>query len=777
MNRDKTKEELLSELVELKQERDSLKTNYKKRIIERRQELEILKRFNTIFEQSPIAIELYDSEGSLLNVNAACLNLFGVVNSNEIAGFKLFEDPNLSDDLKEKIFNKETVRYDVEFNFEKVKKLNLYQTSCSGIKYLDCSVSPLTEGNLVVGFIVQIQDNTRIRQTEKLLQQTSQNYETFFNTIDEFLFVLNPQGNIIHTNSTVLNRLGYTHEDLLGKSGSMVHPPERYNDVGRIIDEMLRGVTDYCTIPLLTKSGVQIPVETRVSKGFWDGKPGLFVVSKDMSKVILSEEKFSKLFHINPSACGLTELDNNRYIDVNEAFYSLLGFDKDEVIGKTTEELGILTTESINAVQLKADSNGKVINVEANLKAKNGDIRNVLLFAENIHIQEQKYRFTVVQDITERKKAESKLLESEEKYRTLVQYSGDPIFSFNPDETYRFVNEVFAKTFGKAPGDIIGKRPYDIFPYEEAEKRLELVRKVLKSGQNGEIEVKVVTSSGNEMYYITTADPVRDENGKICWVSCISKNITERKRAELALKESERRLHQLNADKDRFISILGHDLRTPFNSLLGLSAVLSEKIQEYDILKIKKIAGDINKTAQNAFNLLEDILLWARIQQGSVPFNPRRLSLEEICKNSVEVLKPNADAKNITIRYWAEGIHVFADSDMIRTVFRNIVSNAIKFTDNGGVINIKAEKKDENVTISVSDNGIGIQPEDLTKLFNISEVFTTMGTSGEKGTGLGLLLCKDFIEKHNGKILLKSEVGKGTDFVFILPYESQEMMA
>jgi len=235
------------------------------------------------------------------------------------------------------------------------------------------------------------------------------------------------------------------------------------------------------------------------------------------------------------------------------------------------------------------------------------------------------------------------------------------------------------------------------------------------------------------------------------------------------------KLEKLNVDKDRFLSILGHDLKNPFNALLGLSEILEESIQEFDIDDIKNMAGDINKTAQGTFNLLEDILTWARAQQGKIPFKPQQLSIKEICKNILVTLNPSANAKKIVINYSAtDNLNVFADADMIKTVLRNLVSNAIKFTNKGGVININAVENYGNVTISVSDNGIGIKPDNLAKLFDLSQVVTTTGTAEETGTGLGLLLCKEFVEKHQGKIWVESEVGKGSEFKFTLPIFTEQ---
>jgi signal transduction histidine kinase len=259
------------------------------------------------------------------------------------------------------------------------------------------------------------------------------------------------------------------------------------------------------------------------------------------------------------------------------------------------------------------------------------------------------------------------------------------------------------------------------------------------------------------------------ENGDIIWTGTLN-DITKRKNAELEIELKNKELQKLNADKDRFISILSHDLKSPFNNLLGLSEVLTEDIRKLDIVEIEDIANNINKTARSTYNLLEDILLWARAQQGKIPFNPQNLSLEDICMNILETLIPNAKAKNIVINYSsADHITVFADNDMLKTVLRNLVTNAIKFTNSGGVININAKKNTENVTVSVSDNGIGILPDNKAKLFNISKVLTTKGTAEETGTGLGLLLCKEFVEKHGGKIWVESEVGKGSDFRFSLP--------
>jgi len=269
--------------------------------------------------------------------------------------------------------------------------------------------------NRPIELIGTIMDITERKQAEELLQQTRQNFETFFNTVGDFLFILDEQANIIHMNSTVIDRLGYTYNELFGKPVLMVHPPERHAEAARIVGEILNGLADFCPVPVITKAGIQIPVETRVKRGVWDGKPVMFGVSSDISRIKLSEEKFSKVFYINPSACSITDTNTQRYVEVNDAFCTLYGFDKSEVIGKTAVELGIIPEEVFIAIVLTVAKLERIVNYEVSLKAKNGQIKHVLLSVENITLEDKEYRYTVVHDMTERKLAEVEIkLKNEE---------------------------------------------------------------------------------------------------------------------------------------------------------------------------------------------------------------------------------------------------------------------------------------------------------------------------------------------------------------------------
>jgi signal transduction histidine kinase len=241
--------------------------------------------------------------------------------------------------------------------------------------------------------------------------------------------------------------------------------------------------------------------------------------------------------------------------------------------------------------------------------------------------------------------------------------------------------------------------------------------------------------------------------------------------AELVITNDELQLLlKLNADKDLFMSILAHDLRSPFTALLGLADLLIDNIHSFHIDQIEKYLKNIKDASENTFDLLEDLLKWTSTQSGKIPFKPRKLSVADASVNILETLSRNAVAKDITIKcHIGEDLYVYADIDMLKTVMRNLVSNAIKFTNPGGVINIKAKEKSGIASISVSDNGIGIKPENLIRLFDISHKQTTPGTADETGSGLGLILIKEFVERNGGKISVESEHGKGSTFKFTLP--------
>ncbi|MEI6455766.1 MAG: PAS domain S-box protein [bacterium] len=623
-------------------------------------------------------------------------------------------------------------------------------------------------------FATIFEDITENKKAADLLERTRKNYEDFFNTINEFLFILDEQGNIIYANSTVYDRLGYTKEELFGKSILIVHPADRRDEAGKIVGEMLSGLTEFCPIPVITKSGFQIPVETRVSHGYWDGKPAIFGVTKDISKVRLSEEKFSKLFHLNPSACGLSDLDTHQYIEVNEAFYTLLGFDKDDVIGKTASELGILTPETINEILLKADSNGNVTNAEADLIAKNCDIKQVLISAENIYVQDKKYRLTVVHDVTEFKRAgevlkerESSLLQAQE-IANLGSWDWDLITQKTTWSDNYFTILGIQPSAAEPSFGFFRKmvHPDDVHILDETHDT------ILKNKLPESFELRIIHPDGmiktiqNNLLPVVIDDQVVKLKGVII-------DITKRKQAEEEITHINEQLLKINAEKDKFFSIIAHDLRSPFNVFLGFTKLLANELTSFTEDETRKIALSLRNSATNLYSLLENLLEWSRIQQGLIPFNQEVICLQPVIIESSAIIMYACRKKGIEFTYdIPDNLNVFTDINMLRTVMRNLFSNAVKFTPRGGNIKVAArDTKNGMVEIYIKDTGIGMSPLLINDLFRLDTQTYRNGTDGEPSTGLGLVMCKDFIEKQGGNIWAESEEGKGSIFYFTIPHK------
>ena len=239
--------------------------------------------------------------------------------------------------------------------------------------------------------------------------------------------------------------------------------------------------------------------------------------------------------------------------------------------------------------------------------------------------------------------------------------------------------------------------------------------------------------------------------------------------AELEAQKVE--LAEINASKDKFFSIISHDLRSPFNALLGFAQLLSENLGRYTLEETQQKVDRIRTAAERLFALLENLLTWSRIQRGALEHNPEMILLGEIAADIVDLFTPNAEQKNITFRNCvAADLTAYADHSMVNTVIRNLMSNALKFTPKDGTITLSVQNAHERVLeIAVSDTGVGMSPEVMAKLLRIDTTHTSVGTAGEIGTGLGLILCKELVEKNGGRIWVESVVGVGTTFKFTLP--------
>jgi len=254
------------------------------------------------------------------------------------------------------------------------------------------------------------------------------------------------------------------------------------------------------------------------------------------------------------------------------------------------------------------------------------------------------------------------------------------------------------------------------------------------------------------------------------YISLQISNAIQRKQSEEALKISEQNLRESNVSKDKFFSIIAHDLRGPFNAIIGFSELLHTELDSFNETEKRTMIKNIHEASVSTFKLLENLLEWSRIQTGRTKPNPENVDLSTIVNNSLSFLKQMAEKKKIKISSGIQfGTIAYCDENMITTVIRNLISNAIKFTNPMGDIRIWATEKEDVMEVVIADNGVGIPPEQQQKLFRLDESVKTRGTSGEQGTGLGLILCREFIALNGGRIWVESTPGKGSHFKFTLP--------
>ena len=401
------------------------------------------------------------------------------------------------------------------------------------------------------------------------------------------------------------------------------------------------------------------------------------------------------------------------------------------------------------------------------------------IFHTGMMFEGKKAMLEIFIDISERKLAEEALVQEQYLMRTLMDNLPDHIYF--KDHTSRFVriNKSHAQFFGLSdPMEAVGKTDFDFFTREHAQQAFDDEQSIMRTGQMLSIEEREARLDRPDIWISTIKLPLRDKEGNLNGTFGISRDITERRQAVEEIKLKNKELQKTNAEKDKFFSIIAHDLRSPFNSLIGITTLMVEELPTFTLEETRKCALNMKKSAEKLYNLLENLLEWSQMQRGLLNFNPKSFILLNGIATLIEMARDAADKKMIRISWDVpEELRIKADVQMFESLMRNLVFNAIKFTPKNGGIVIKAKPiSDTFVEISIKDTGIGMNQYILDNLFRLDVNTSRPGTEGESFSGLGLIISKDFIEKHGGQLLVESEEGKGSTFYFTLPYnyEPQE---
>ena len=450
-------------------------------------------------------------------------------------------------------------------------------------------------------------------------------------------------------------------------------------------------------------------------------------------------------------------------------------------VPKVDHRINFYTPESLTAVDEavnRAIEHGESYEIDSEIITAKGNRKTIKAIGKADLGNRRVFGF--FQDITERIRVEDELRTKDKLYRLLVENARDVIWTMKLDGSMTYISPAVEQMRGLTVEEAMHQPIDKILTSDSQVTVLGYIQKLNSAFESGLTlesfrgELEYYRKDGSTLWTEVIVFPLPERDNNSVTMLGLTRDISERKQFETKLLDQTNNLKELNASKDKFFSIIAHDLKSPLSGILGFSELLKNEVRNLDIESIEDYINIIYSSAEHTFELLDTLLEWARIQQGNIPFKPKTILLNSLITTEIEGLKSNADQKSISLENCTkENIITTVDEQMISSVIRNLISNAIKFTKKNGKVKIDAQMKGDQVEISVSDNGVGMTKESIEKLFRIETSFTTRGTENEKGTGLGLLLCKEFVEKHGGEIWLTSVLGQGSKFIISIPVQDR----
>jgi len=671
--------------------------------------------------------------------------------------------PFLDDSLKRLI--EEDLHYDIEF---KIKTADTGE-----IKDIHSVAFYDREKGVLFGII---QDITERRRTQDALRESEEKWRKLVQTIPDYVALFDRDGKYLFLNHFAE---GFSIKDIEGKSYTDLLADDSKACYQQAFEAAKRtGNTQYVEHDALGDNWTIKRYESYFVPIIENNQfENMMVIARDITERKRTQEAikendaiFNQFMEHSPIYIFFKD-ENIRSLRLSRNFEQMLGKNLEELLGKTMDEL-FPSELARNMIEddLRILRDGVKIEVEEEF---NNRLFSTIKFPIEVD-GKPKFLAGYTIDITERKQAEEEILKSKQQYDNLVSKIpvGVYILRSKPDGAFglEYASPRMAEMLGLSVEDLLAHGEAILKAIHPADQGgfLKLNRDGIEFGRPFDWKGRVIVKGEVKWLHVSSL-PQLMESGDTLWHGLIV-DITERVRDEAEIKLKNEELTNLNATKDKFFSIIAHDLKSPFNSIIGFSGLLSRQIQEKDFAGIEKYAGIIQNSSQQAMDLLMNLLEWSRSQTGRIVFTPENIDLSALINQSIEFFYGSAQQKSITI--YAEIAvtrSLYADKAMINTILRNLISNAIKFTKTGGEIIVSAEQIPHEIVVTVSDNGVGMDTGSIAKLFRIDQNHSTLGTEKEKGTGLGLLLCSEFVEKHGGRIWVESTPGKGSKFSFTIP--------
>jgi PAS domain S-box-containing protein len=651
-------------------------------------------------------------------------------------------------------------------------------------KWLDVRAYPVFDQNGKLWRIIEhIRDISPFKQSQKELLDSQEYFLAVIDSINDAVFVDEAStGQVIYVNETCCRMYGYPKEEMLEMNIEAISagPPD-YTQT-RAIDMLVRAKDEGPQMfEWLAKKadGTLFPVEVNACYAEI-GKGAYYIVSvRDISKrketeeaLIKSEEKYRQLVDQAAEMLFLHDMNGN-LLEVNLAACYQTEFSREELLSMNVFDIDPDAHDRDDLTNYwKSIPHGEIITIEVKHRRKSGSIYPAEVSIGKIVVGKEVSILALARDISARKNAELALLTGKANLEAVIENTEDLIWSVDAQMNIIFANSAFQNFYKLVYGHELSPGQSFVGSNETSDygKRWwNLCTQTVESAERNMVELETYLPSGRFIYEFVL-NPIKNQLHEVSGIAISGRNISLRKERESLIRKSNEDLKKANIEKDQLMSIIAHDLRSPFTTFLGFTEMLLDPEFNLNETKTKEILKMLRNSALSTFRLIENLLEWTRIQRGVL--QPERIytDFESIVNAAIASLAEVARSKEITIeKECMRNRHILADSNMMETVIRNLISNAIKFSYRNSKVVIQCLQEGSKLRLLVMDFGTGMSEDTKAGLFRIDPSKGMSGTEGERSSGLGLLICKELMEMHEGKIKVVSRLGKGSTFILELP--------
>ncbi|PLX16895.1 MAG: hypothetical protein C0599_14500 [Salinivirgaceae bacterium] len=750
----------------------TLQKEAEKSLIESRQAIQ------TVLDNIPMAVFAHAGDGHIMLVNDTS-ELYTGYTKEELLKMRMCEvDPNVNDrDDKGIIWDKLKIGENI--------KIQAHHKTKTGSTYpveVTITAMELFGNKMILGIA---QDITERLKAESVIKERESKYRILAENMIDLVAQHEPDGTYTYISPSVLNLLGYAPEELIGTNPYELFHPDDLEHIKKESHEAALKGKDVTNIEyrIRKKNGDYIWFLTHTKPIFNDKKElvQLQTHSQDITERVKAEneikESEAKYRMLADNMVDLVVQHNleGELTYVSPSSYNLWGYRSEELLGKKIYKIfhPDETAKVRNVFNEMVNSWGVEINSEFRIKHKDGMVVWVSASTKSITNRENEVvkLQTHFKDITERVYSEKKLNESLIYLKLAQEIAKIGNWQFDPMEGKPTWSDEIFRIYERDPelGTPEIKDYQDIFDKVNYEKFHQAFSDALKNGQPYSLKLELGIPNGGKKYIRTICKPVY-KTAKGYFLRGTIQDITEQQKKQIELIKREEELEELNHTKDKLFSIISHDLKSPLGSIIGFSELIEHNFDKYSTDKIKRFNNLIYTSSKSISEILENLLTWSRSQRNKLLYEPDNLNVAYIIEKVINLEEGTAERKHISIiNKVPVNQKVYADDKMLMAILRNLVSNAIKFSHENGEIILSSSKTGNKLKISVKDSGVGVEKERAKRMFKIVDNSSTKGTAGEEGTGLGLTICKEFVERHGGKIWMESEPDKGATFHFTIP--------